>query len=132
MKTNTSGHKGVSRHKNKFKATIEVENSPIHLGLWDTALEAAKAYDYYVVKNNLDRTINDVLLKDEVIIFSKLSDKNKSGYHGVFKKGDRFGYSCLIAKGTKKHLGIAGTALEASIARTKYIQENNLESINKI
>ena len=32
-----------------------------HIGYFQTALEAAKAYDSYVVSNNLEHTLNGVL-----------------------------------------------------------------------
>ena len=55
---NKSGYRGVSIKIKKYQASISVNNNKIHLGYFDTALEAAKAYDNYVIKNNLEHTLN--------------------------------------------------------------------------
>jgi len=44
-KNNISGYKGVSEHTNGFRARIKVNYKQIELGIYTTALEAAKAYD---------------------------------------------------------------------------------------
>jgi hypothetical protein len=60
---NTSGYRGVcyDSSRNKWKAYIRVNNKKHELGRFDSALLAAKAYDTYVVLNNLEHTINGVL-----------------------------------------------------------------------
>ena len=61
--TNTSGFRGVSWSKrdNTWLATISVNYKSINLGSYKSALEAAKAYDTYVITNNFEHTINGVL-----------------------------------------------------------------------
>lgn len=46
-KNNKSGYKGVSLDKRsgKYRASITVDRRPIHIGLFENALDAAKAYD---------------------------------------------------------------------------------------
>ena len=63
MSTNTSGYRGVSwmKVRGKFRARIKVDNVAIHLGYFIDALDGAKAYDKYVLENNLEHTINGVL-----------------------------------------------------------------------
>lgn len=63
ISTNTSGFRGVSFHKarNKWASYIRVNGKGVHIGLFSTALEAAKAYDAYVIENKLEHTINGVL-----------------------------------------------------------------------
>ena len=58
--TNTSGYRGVSFHKRiqKFTSRICVNSKQIHLGYFKDPIEAAKAYDSYVIKNNLEHTRN--------------------------------------------------------------------------
>ena len=58
--TNTSGYRGVGFHKkdNRFRSRITVDLKNIHIGNFKTALEAAKAYDKYIIDNNLEHTKN--------------------------------------------------------------------------
>jgi len=58
---NTSGYRGVTKSGNKWKCSIRVNGKQIYIATYTTALEAAKAYDSYVIKNNLEHTINNVL-----------------------------------------------------------------------
>ncbi len=59
-KHNTSGYRGVSLHKktNRWRARITVSSKEISLGYFDTAINGAKAYDKYVIENNLEHTKN--------------------------------------------------------------------------
>ena len=57
-RSNTSGYRGVYVSKNKFKSLICVDKKPIYLGLFNTKLEAAQAYDNYVIINGLEHTLN--------------------------------------------------------------------------
>lgn len=61
--TNTSGYRGVAFHNkaNKWRAEISVNNKRIYLGLFQTDIEASIAYDTYVIRNNLEHTINGIL-----------------------------------------------------------------------
>ena len=61
--TNTSGYRGVSWHKKqqKFSSRITVDSITINLGSYSASIEAAKAYDEYVIKNNLEHTLNGVV-----------------------------------------------------------------------
>ena len=61
-KTNNTGFKGVSyaNKKKTFVAQISVNNVKIHLGYFNTAIDGAKAYNQYVIDNNLEHTINKI------------------------------------------------------------------------
>jgi hypothetical protein len=58
---NTSGYKGVSRNKSKWRATICVKGKWKHIGTFETKEEAAKAYDEYVIINKYNKKTNGVL-----------------------------------------------------------------------
>ena len=59
---NKSGYRGVcwAKNNNKWLASIRVNGKSIFLGYFKTAIDGAKAYDYYVLENNLEHTINNV------------------------------------------------------------------------
>ena len=60
QKNNTSGYRGVSLHKitNKWSAIIRVDKKKINIGYFKTAEEGARAYDKYVIDNNLEHPTN--------------------------------------------------------------------------
>jgi len=60
QKNNTSGYRGVYLYKRtgKYVVRIRVNYTRINLGAFTTAIEAAKAYDKYVIDNNLEHTKN--------------------------------------------------------------------------
>ena len=60
---NTSGFKGVTyrAEKNKWEASIQVDKKYNYLGTYKTAIEAAEAYDKYVVDNKLHHPTNKTL-----------------------------------------------------------------------
>lgn len=62
MSTNTSGYKGVHFHKkeNKWHSIIVINRKTINLGYFKTSLEAAKAYNNYVINNKLEHSINNI------------------------------------------------------------------------
>lgn len=133
-RSNTSGYKGVTIYANKFKTTINVDGKFIHLGLWDTDIEAAKAYDSFVISNNLERIHNNTIINKELVIYdnNKLRSDNKSGYRYVYKKNEKFCTYCFVEKDKEKHLGTFINAKDAYDYRCRYIKENNIENINKI
>lgn len=62
MSKNSSGYRGVNfkNDAKKYRAAIRVSKKDIHLGYFNTAIDAAMAYDTYVINNNLEHTINGV------------------------------------------------------------------------
>lgn len=65
---NTSGFKGVyvENRKNPFRARITLSGKIIALGSYHTAIEAAKAYDIFAIKNKTEHLLNGVLTEDEI------------------------------------------------------------------
>ena len=57
-KHNKSGYRGVRVIGKNFTAYIRVSNKDIHLGTFSTAVEAAIAFNSYVIANNLEHTLN--------------------------------------------------------------------------
>jgi len=58
--TNKSGYRGVSFHKQhqKWQAYITANNKRKYLGIFKDIIEAAKAYNKYVVDNGLEHPLN--------------------------------------------------------------------------
>ena len=66
---NTSGHRGVSfnKTKEKWQASIGIDNKQIYLGTFVTAEEASKAYIKYVKENNTEHNYKDYEDKDKTL-----------------------------------------------------------------
>ena len=59
MSTNTSGYRGVSAYScGKWQSEIQHNFNKVYLGLYDTAIEAAIAYDTYVYNNKTEHNPN--------------------------------------------------------------------------
>lgn len=59
QRRNTSGYRGItSAPNNRWRAQISVNYKRKHLGVFSSKIEAALAYDNYVIKHNLEHTIN--------------------------------------------------------------------------
>lgn len=58
MSTNTSGFRGVRKIGNKYRSEITVNNKKISLGFFINPIDGAKAYDQYIIDNNLEHTRN--------------------------------------------------------------------------
>lgn len=61
-KRNKTGYRGVyfNESRNKFSSSIRVNSKSIHLGYFHNAIDGAKAYNKYVIDNNLEHTLNIV------------------------------------------------------------------------
>lgn len=64
-KGNTSGYRGVSFHTitGMYRARITVDYKQILIGTFDDPLDAAFAYDKYIIENNLEHSTNGLLDK---------------------------------------------------------------------
>ena len=60
MITNTSGYKGVSYLKKlkKWQCQISIDKKINYLGIFECPIDAAKAYDNYIMENNMENTRN--------------------------------------------------------------------------
>ena len=66
--TNTSGYRGVSwrEDNHKWRSYITVNNKRVYLGYYQTALEAAKAYERYVRLHSLEHNFTPALTPEEI------------------------------------------------------------------
>ncbi len=58
MSTNSSGYRGVKRSCGKYRATINHNNTRHHLGVFDNKVDAAIAYNKYVIENKTAHPTN--------------------------------------------------------------------------
>lgn len=55
-------YRGVCLHKktNKYRADVKVDGKQKYLGLYQSAIEASRAYNEYIIANNLPNQLNNV------------------------------------------------------------------------
>jgi hypothetical protein len=142
---NTTGYRGVHKSgKSKFVAQMAVARKHRHLGTFDTAKEAALAFDHAIILHKLPFSRlnfpNGQLPSDDEDYAKimtptvqmkikrkkgRLSSNNTLGYRGVFKNRDRF-QSRIQLGGKRKSLGTYGTVKEAALAFDQAIRHYKL------
>ena len=58
QKNNTSGYRGVSKQGNGYQVSSCLNGKQIYLGYFNNPIEGAKAYDKFVIDNNLQMPLN--------------------------------------------------------------------------
>jgi hypothetical protein len=138
-KTNKSGYRGVSWNTaySKWEVSICINKVTIKIGYYTDVLEAAKAYDTYILDNQLEHTTNSLLSDGERVesnVGQTLISSNTSGYRGV-SSPKRISHlknpwtSALQYGGKKIWSGYFPTALDAAVARDIHIRDNDLPHI---
>ena len=123
-KNTSTGYKGVARrHSGRFEARRQTNGKDFHLGLFDTAVEAAVAYARAVgvapaVAVAKERAALSLLEEAEAEgLQLHLSSKNTStGYKGVARHHSGRFEARRSANGRNLHLGLFDTAVEAAVA----------------
>ena len=117
----TVGYRGVSKRGKKYQAYIDIAGKRTYHGTYDTAHEAAVAYDRAVLKANKSTTLlnfpNMVHNLDVEPKRKKKSGKisGKVNYRGVSKSGKKFRAQISI-NGKVNYLGIFPTETNAALA----------------
>ena len=118
--SNATGYFGVSlRPSKRFCARVYDYPNHVSLGTYDTAKQAAEAYDAAVIK--LGRPLLKLNFPGKVPpgytpMQQRLPSNNTSGYRGVSKKLKEGYQAFLRMNGTKKHLGFFNTRKQAAVA----------------
>lgn len=115
-KDNTSGYKGVIWHKHskKWQANIKTAQGDLYLGVYDSKIEAASAYNIAARKYFGEfARLNDV--KEIKYPKAYKKPKSKTGYIGVYPEGKKKKFRAVVGfNGMRIHLGVFDTALEAA------------------
>ena len=125
--TNASGYFGVSLSGEKYRVQIR-DGKLKRLGTYDTAKQAAKAYDAAAIeagrplsKLNFPKKVPPGYTPKQ----DKLSSNNTSGYRGVATTSS--GYQATIyIKGKNKHLGLFNSRRQAAIAYDRAVHKHRL------
>ena len=86
--SNTVGYRGVYKRRKKWQTQLRVGGKFAHLGTYDTAKEAAIAYDRAILKANKSTTLlnfPDMVHNLDVEPKRKKYKRSASGYRGVTK-----------------------------------------------
>ena len=115
---NTSGYRGVSKWKEGYQANIMIKCKVTHLGLFNTAKQAAIAYDYAVHKHRLPKSwLNFPAMKHNLNKEPKGKKKRKvssTGFRGVQERSLGRYQATLQVGGKRKSLGTYDTGKEAA------------------
>jgi len=117
--TNTIGYRGVHKSRKKFKAAISRDGKWTHIGNYDTAKEAAIAYDRAVLKANKSTALlNFPDMVHNLDVEPKRKYKRSStGYKGVSKSPNGKKFRAQInTTGKDRSLGTFVTAIQAALA----------------
>lgn len=119
IKSNQSGFKGVSYNKNLslFESKIGVDNRTIHLGLYQTAIEAAIAYNNALFHHGSFAMPNEIPVEQQGIEPVRIQRAKTCTYHGVFYvvSVDRW-RAAFVFKKRKYYVGQFKTADDAARA----------------
>ena len=115
---NTVGYRGVYKNGKNFRAMIRIDGKNNHIGIYDTAKEAAIAYDRAVLKANKSTTLlnfPDMVHNLDVEPKRKKYKRSSTGYKGVRKSRTKFRAQINI-DGKTKSFGTFASAIQAALA----------------
>jgi hypothetical protein len=120
LSRNTVGYRGVSKSGKKFMAMIKIGSKKSYLGIYDTAKEAAIAYDRAVLKSNQSTTLLNfpgMVHNLDVEPKRKKYKRSSSGYRGVYNTTNgKFTAKIGIGNGKTKSVGTFDTSIQAALA----------------
>merc|ERR1712166_857172 len=117
---NTVGYRCVSKSGKNFRSSIYIDGKNIYSSSYDTAKEAAIAYDRAVLKANQSTSLlnfPEMVHNLDVEPKRKKYKRSSTGYRGVTKVKTSGKFQTKISiKGKRKSLGTFDTAIAAALA----------------
>lgn len=119
---NKSGYKGVFFRNGRYTSMIRIDGVLTHIGVFDDAEEAAKAYNVMAEEHFGEyAALNDVDHSDYNLPERR---KQHSQYRGVsYHKQRKKWYASITLNGKSRHIGSYFTELEAARAYNDYAFE---------
>ena len=121
LSNNTVGYRGVYKVGKKFQSSIYIAGKKTNLGTYETAKQAAVAYDWALLKANQSTTLLnfpdmvhnlDVEPKRKK---QKVRSNNTTGYKGVRRARKKFAAD-IYSNGKQRRIGTFDTAIAAALA----------------
>lgn len=107
-------------------AQINFNKKYYYIGSYRTEIEAAQAYNDYILEHKLKNTLNDI----DIVMYKKSKRETKilSKYRGVSKiKSKIHPWRAYVMFNRRMiHIGVYSTNIEAARAYNKYVIEHNL------
>jgi hypothetical protein len=116
--TNTVGYRGVCKNGN-YQVQIPINGKVTYIGIYDTAIEAAIAYDRAVLKANKSKTLlnfPDMVHNLDVEPKRKNIKRSSTGYRGVTKRANGKCVAQICVGGKVSNIGTYDTAIQAALA----------------
>ena len=116
---NTVGYRGVCKEGKNFTARIQFDGKKTRIGFYETAKEAAIAYDRAVLKANKSTTLlnfPDMVHNLDVELKRKKYKRSSTGYRGVRKEPSGKFYASISSNGKRKSIGTFNTPKKAALA----------------
>lgn len=118
--SNILGYRGIYKAGTKYAASIKINNITHYLGMYRSAIEAAKAYENKAMEVHGDFYKKPEYFEDlKNVIPEIIKQSNSTGFMGVGKVGNKY-RAYIKIKGIKVHLGTFNTAEEAYM---KYLEK---------
>jgi hypothetical protein len=116
---NSIGYRGVTKMRKNYQATIKSAGKRTYLGTYDTAKEAAIAYDRAVLKANKSTTLlnfPDMVHNLDVEPKRNTFKLSSTGYRGIGKTPSGRFAAAINTTGKNRSLGTYDTAIKAALA----------------
>jgi len=117
--SNTVGYRGVYKRRKKWQAGISIGGKHTYLGNYDTAKEAAIAYDRAVLKANQSTTLlnfPDMVHNLDVEPKRTNIKRSSTGYRGVEKRVSGRFRTKIYTNSNQIVIGTFATAIQAALA----------------